>query len=179
VSRNQPSPGQRNPPGVQPRPPVRGQEPQASPVATRQPPAPPTPPQHLPRAEAPGQAGPQAPAATIQEQVPQQIRVAFLSGKIKVKGKYHPLTPIEVLLSEGESLNLSLQSAGGGIEVGLSYLAGELVIDSEPGQGPRKRGQQRLNAGKDWQRGRRYRFDSPGKQLLRQIELEVAGTHSG
>ena len=101
---------------------------------------------------------------------PSGVKITFRQGKIRIKGKYCPITPQSLDLREGETRTLSLQSQRGTVKVRVSYRGGEVAIDDHPGKG---KPDTRLSFSQEWRAGSAYRVKETGNRLVEDLDISV------
>jgi len=98
------------------------------------------------------------------------VKITFRQGKIRIKGKYCPITPQSLDLREGETRTLSLQGQLGTVKVRVSYRGGEVAIDDHPGKG---KPDTRLSFSQEWRAGSAYRVKATGNRLVEDLDISV------
>lgn len=104
---------------------------------------------------------------------PGRVRIVFLKGEARVRGKHRPLEPQSVLLATGKKRTIPLKTARGVVMVNLGYRDGIVSIEDTPAKGGKKGAAKELKFNKKWKTGETYRISTEGELRLKEVEIEV------
>ena len=101
---------------------------------------------------------------------PSRIKVVFRKGNLKLKMHRDPLIPKSIVLKEGEVRNVVMRSRNGALEIQVSYMKGELLINDTPGRGKEHT---RLGFKPGWKAGQSYSVRRSHNHLLEDLDIVV------
>ncbi|WP_051361452.1 hypothetical protein [Desulfuromonas sp. TF] len=101
---------------------------------------------------------------------PVRIKITFLKGIVRIKGKSYPIASQSLDLREGEFRTIVLKAQSGKVKVRVGYQGGEVAIDDQPGRG---KSAIRLGFGQGWRDGSTYRIEATANRLVEELDVSV------